>query len=271
MKKKTVSLKVWKTESVWRRCGAILVALSVLMSFVDFSIFSDITAQAAENEGRIVYFGNYIQREVTDEEELEVLRLSDKEGLFKDGKLYYQDVHYARKKDGTFYKDTPIAWRVLKDDGAYLTLLSDKVLESRAYGSYDGWTNSDIRKWLNEEFFQNAFTEEEQEQIAVTTLSSNRLVYMKPSVLETTEDKVYLPQEKDVMVVDISCQKISLAKNSFEYDGTAKCPQVIVEGLKEGIDYAVAYGGNIAVGTGTVRGTKCRSPFSGIKSVKIKK
>ena len=186
-------------KNVWRQSCAILLVLFLLMSAADFSVFSGITAQAKESESRIVYFGNYIQREVTDEEELEVLRLSDQDSLFIDGKFHYQGVSYAKKKDGTFYKDAPIAWRVLKDDGAYLTLLSDKVLESRSYDSWGGWTDSAIRNWLNGEFLENAFTKEEQEQIADTTLTSKRLVYMKPSVEEITEDKVYLPQEEDVM------------------------------------------------------------------------
>lgn len=74
----------------------------------------------------------------------------------------------------------------------------------------------------------------------------------KVKVTAVSEDGGYTARCEIDAVVDISCQKISLAKNSFEYDGTAKCPQVIVEGLREGIDYTVAYGGNIAVGTGTV-------------------
>ena len=63
-------------KNVWRQSCAILLVLFLLMSAADFSVFSGITAQAKESESRIVYFGNYIQREVTDEEELEVLRLS---------------------------------------------------------------------------------------------------------------------------------------------------------------------------------------------------
>ena len=201
MKIKTTCSKFRRRKKVWRRRGAIWLALTVLLSGADVSVFSDIQAQAAENEQRIVYFGNYIQREVTDEAELEELRFCDQEGLFTGGNFFYQDTHY-RKKDHTYYKDAPIAWRVLKDDGDYLTLLSDKVLESRAYDSGGSWKDSAIRKWLNEDFFEDAFTQEEQEQIAWTKLSTERLVYMKPSVIEVTEDKIYLPHEEDVRNAD---------------------------------------------------------------------
>lgn len=186
-----------KRKNMWQRSCAILLVLAVFMSFADFSVFSGIQVKAAGNGSRVVYFGNYIQKQVTDEEELKVLQVSDKEGLFTNGNFCYQGVHYA-KKDDIFYKDASIAWRVLKDDGGYLTLLSDKLLASRAYDSWSGWKDSGIRDWLNGEFLENAFTKEEQEQIALTMLSSESLVYMKPSAVEITEDKIYLPNEEDV-------------------------------------------------------------------------
>lgn len=205
-----------KMKNVWRHSFAILLAISVFMSITDFSVFSGITAQAKENGSRIVYFGNYIQREVTDEDELEELCLCDNDDLFIDGKFYYQDVHYA-KKDRIFYKDTPIAWRVLNDDGNYLTLLSDKILATHEYnGAFNaaGWKNSSIRKWLNTEFLESAFTEEEQEQIALTTLSSESLVYRKPSIVEITEDKIYLLNEEDMMNEEYGFSASDLADES---------------------------------------------------------
>ncbi len=200
-----------KGKNAWKkRCFAILLVLFVLMSVTENSVFFNVAAQEKESGSRIVYFGNYIQRKVTDEKELETLRIMYEDDLFTGGKLYYQGVHYA-KKDDDFYKDASIAWRVLKDDGAYLTLLSDKVIDFRAYGSNDGWESSDIRKWLNNTFMENAFTEEEREQIAETTLRSKRLIYMKPSVVEITTDKVYLPQEEDVMNAEYGFSPSDLA------------------------------------------------------------
>lgn len=52
--------------------------------------------------------------------------------------------------------------------------------------------------------------------------------------------------------VSIVCQEITLSNDTFVYDGKEKRPDVIIDGLTEGIDYTAAYSNNIAPGTGTV-------------------
>lgn len=62
---------------------------------------------------------------------------------------------------------------------------------------------------------------------------------------------------------------ISLQTNSFAYDGAAKCPPVIVPGLKEGRDYTVVYENNVRVGQARAivcgineyRGSMVEKPF----------
>ena len=61
-------------------------------------------------------------------------------------------------------KPTPLMWRLLdKKDGMEL-LITEKVIEYKQFSSKNknNWEKSDIRKWLNTEFYHTAFTEQEQ-------------------------------------------------------------------------------------------------------------
>ena len=50
----------------------------------------------------------------------------------------------------------------------------------------------------------------------------------------------------------ISTAEITLAENSFVFDGTEKKPAVTVKGLQEGTDYTVSYSNNTNIGTAAV-------------------
>ena len=59
----------------------------------------------------------------------------------------------------------PIDWIVIADSEDRLLLLSDKVLDQRAFNdNYNAtsWETSSVRKWLNEDFFNAAFNDEEK-------------------------------------------------------------------------------------------------------------
>jgi len=51
---------------------------------------------------------------------------------------------------------------------------------------------------------------------------------------------------------DIADTDITLAQTSYTYDGTAKTPEVTVEGLEKDVDYKVSYSNNTNAGTGKV-------------------
>lgn len=81
-----------------------------------------------------------------------------------------------------------IEWHVLEADEETITLLAATVLDSFVWDdtTADGviWENSRIRKWLNHEFYENAFSEEEQSRIQLSTLPE--------SGFNDTKDYVYL-------------------------------------------------------------------------------
>ena len=101
----------------------------------------------------------------------------------------------------------PIEWKVLEVQGEKILLLSKYGLDAKPYNedfSAVTWSNCTLRNWLNDEFLNLAFSEEEQADIlltdvdnsdqqgfdwtAVTTLG----VESNPPGGDDTQDKIFL-------------------------------------------------------------------------------
>jgi len=71
---------------------------------------------------------------------------------------------------------TPIQWRVLQNSGGELFLLSATILDCKRYhGAHTDitWRDCDLRKWLNEEFYDVAFDAAEKELVKTTRCTDN--------------------------------------------------------------------------------------------------
>jgi len=157
-----------------------------------------LTAYAQDQDPVTVYFGSYYQDPITDESQIQIIR---DEVDFTDnvGELSGTTIV---SKDGNYFKKTPIAWRVIENNGGSYTLLSEKVLAFRDFGSAlasdNGfWDNSTLRGWLNSDFYSTAFTDEEQDAIFATDLEFHKQTYDDWRLHDDgsgalTTDKVYL-------------------------------------------------------------------------------
>lgn len=89
----------------------------------------------------------------------------------------------------------PIAWNVLAVEDGKALLISEMGLDCRMYHGDNTtmtWENCDLRKWLNGEFFQSAFTAEEQAQILLTPTPNPGSTVHGAAGGNDTEDKVFL-------------------------------------------------------------------------------
>ena len=96
--------------------------------------------------------------------------------------------NYPQEEDGT---EKPIKWIVMKNEGNQVLLLSKYVLDTKPYNKESKavtWETSDIRQWLNNEFYTTAFNKSEKAKIQ-TSLIKNEY--------NDTEDKVFLLSEKE--------------------------------------------------------------------------
>lgn len=102
---------------------------------------------------------------------------------------------YPQSSDGA--DNSPILWRVLQNSVRELFLLSEYILDCRRYhgesvdtkwrDSVDiTWHDCDLRKWLNDEFYNTAFNATEKKFIKTTHCSDNG------EGSPDTEDKVFL-------------------------------------------------------------------------------
>lgn len=70
------------------------------------------------------------------------------------------------------YGYDPITWVVLSSDESYTRLLSEYVIACMPFDSRSSdWSTSDVRSWLNDSFFYNAFNREER--AAVCSLNND--------------------------------------------------------------------------------------------------
>ena len=115
------------------------------------------------------------------------------------------------EQDGDPETEDPICWDVLDKDGDAMLLISHDVI---AYQRFSDslkcviWEDSQIRSWLNQEFYAEAFDETEQVDIRETTLENPSTVgfaaHVDPSgdvqVRESrpdTKDKIFLLSWKE--------------------------------------------------------------------------
>jgi len=110
-------------------------------------------------------------------------------------------------------------WFVINQEDGKTTLLCKDIVEERpfdskeddfGFDSYTTWDKSELRKWLNWEFY-NKFSLDEQVMICNTKLDNSENSEYQEKHGEPTEDKVFLLTAEDV-------RKLSLFEDKFEIE-----------------------------------------------------
>ena len=187
-------MKGKKNTKTGRRCMAFLLSGTLALGM---PLPTDKT-QAAEsgdiqlhnpvvewNECDTVYFGHYWQED------------TNGDGV-------------ADQKD----EKTPIRWRILSKEGNDAYVIADQVLDAKPYNEERvdvTWETCTLRSWLNGEFYDTAFTSEEQDAIIKQRLSNPDNEEYGTAGDNDTEDKVYLASLQDVVNVEYGFQP----KSSF--------------------------------------------------------
>ena len=88
-----------------------------------------------------------------------------------------------------------IEWIVLENDGKRVFVVSKYVLDGVMYHDSEtavNWETSYLRNWLNNDFFNNAFSETEKNEIPSVTLTNQANTYYNKPAGNNTTDKVFL-------------------------------------------------------------------------------
>ncbi len=159
-----------------------------------------------------VYFGSYPQTEVTGDALTIAITDAPYDG---NGDAWVDGVKYRRiKKSDANYSSTGsdyfqwgsdeeyhyfkwerIKWRVLKNDGSTLFVVADKGLDCKRYNEiYTSitWEDCTLRSWLNNDFYNMAFSSGEQEAIAEQDVANEDNPEYGTEGGNDTRDNVYL-------------------------------------------------------------------------------
>ena len=121
-----------------------------------------------------LYYGNYCQEDTNN-----------------DGKVDEKD------------EKQPIKWRVLSIENNTAFLLADRSLASRSNLDEEkgetSWENSEVRKWLNNDFYNDAFSEEEKQGVVLKTFDNTEDTEGYRSG-NSTQDKVALLSLRELAV-----------------------------------------------------------------------
>lgn len=183
-----------------------------------------------------VCFGNYPQSKYTPKKEPEN-PVSGKEYTDSDGsRMVYEeweckeydkeDDEYKKVKHQGYFKVEPIKWRVLSVDGEDALLMADSSLDVRCFNEtywvdknknekveedeIVTWKDSSLRSWLNDEFYQKAFSDEEKKSVLEST-NTNEGTDSKEETYNnrfsfpdggTTQDKVFIPSRTEMKNAD---------------------------------------------------------------------
>ena len=176
-------------------------------------VYKDSTDYRVSSTGGYVLFGEYPQTIKSDD--VEVGEVADKDGYYlgSDGCRYAKveashgyEIEFSngdKMKDETYYfKVEPICWRVCGSGSEEWYLLCDSVIDYRQYDLVSNdYKYSDIRSWLNYDFYNVAFTPQQQGYIAVTEVdnSAESTGYSNnPCACRNTLDKIFLPSYAEI-------------------------------------------------------------------------
>ncbi len=128
------------------------------------------------------------------------------------------DISEAKKGDavilGSYEQDgdpdngsEPIEWIVLSRTDDELFVLSRYVIAEDQYNKEQvvglSWEESSLRKWLNNDFYNAAFTKQEKKKIKTVTLTNSLVDTYKQKISKkkqnSTEDKIFLLSFEDVL------------------------------------------------------------------------
>ena len=194
-----------------------------------------------ENGITYLYYGKYPQTHVSNEaliSQLNQLTITNSNGYYEyDGEEYTKlsanpYTSFYTFADGTtvvsgttyWFKVEPIKWRVLKTDNNEYMLLSEYLIDAKQYHNStstrtingktiyaNNYEYSDIRQWLNNDFYNIAFSSLEQQSIKTTlvdnSVSSTGYSEFNPYACKNTNDKLFLLSYKEAKNTSTTTRK----------------------------------------------------------------
>ncbi|WP_044973327.1 DUF6273 domain-containing protein [Ruminococcus sp. HUN007] len=140
--------------------------------------------------------------------------------------------------DFGFFEGKRIKWKVLRKDNASLYAITTESLCNRKFDrNSNNWSNSEIRKWLNGDFYNSSFTADEKEKI-ITVNNDNVTLLSK----EETEQLMIQKERKND-----SCWWLRSASPNFSpptcyvYNNITRNINYVIVSYEEGVRPALNF------------------------------
>ena len=149
---------------------------------------------------------------------------------------YLEFGHYPQTADGK--DNTPIEWLVLEKDGETALLLSRYALDSQPYNTMlesITWERCTLRSWLNNEFYNRAFSAKEKKSIVKSNISADGNPSYSTNPGNATEDNIFLlsiveaqkyfnsDKARMCTATDYAIEMVAYWRSSDEIDGGNTC------------------------------------------------
>lgn len=170
--------------------------------------------------------------------------------------LFYQPSDESMVLDFESVKFGKYEWFILQKDIEKSLYLTKSIIDIRKYHDYDipiTWEKSDIRKWLNSEFYDE-FSTQEKERICATNIVNSKNPKYFTIAGDDTLDKCFLLSYEDIMnyftkvCVDYQMEDL-LSGNVNNYRLTATVnmsdEKIYKAENRSGLDYSMANGQRI--------------------------
>lgn len=115
----------------------------------------------------------------------------------KSSRLEYKTMTFGKYYIDSSGEKKDIEWLVIEKNNNEMTLMSKYVIDNLPYNSNGDdctWEECSLRKWLNNEFYNMAFNEEEKNKIVAKTNTNMNNKFYDLDILggDDTIDKVYI-------------------------------------------------------------------------------
>ena len=119
---------------------------------------------------------------------------------------YFSNATVVESGKAYYFKVEPIRWRIIETDYNTALIVCDSIIDSMAYDANDNnYKNSDVRAWLCNTFYKEAFTALQQAIIVSTEVDNSGASTADPGnpyICGNTVDPVFLLSYSDVINKD---------------------------------------------------------------------
>ncbi len=216
-------------KKAFKRSLSVLLALILLCGIVPLTGLKATASAPVIAPGDLITYGSYPQTKVTN---AGLIAQLNAQTLQADNTVTYSGSKYLKLMD--WFKFEPIVWRVLSGVDNELFVMAEKILDCKPYNQVDTgvtWETCTLRSWLNDDFYNTAFSSTERSKIKTSTVVNDDNPRNGTDGGNNTNDKLFL-----LSFAEATNPAYGFNSSYMAYD-TARCAQ--------GSDYAIRQGLNV--------------------------